>query len=157
MAGTPSGPGAGPRGVLAPAVALIVVGAMEFVASGASLAVGLLQVSDRASRSTFGAADLGDLGTVIGPVIPIIGVVAAPFVVLAGVQLLRGRTRGVVYVGAAAAMVPGSFCCLLGIPVAVWTMVIMPRPAVRAHFAASPGTSPDCPTPGPGVGSGTVR
>jgi hypothetical protein len=77
---------------------------------------------------------------------PVVGVVAGLVTVAGGIQLLRGRTRSLVYAGAIASMVPGTLCCVLGLAFGILSLVILPRPEVRAHFG-EPAPPPAAPFP----------
>ena len=87
---------------------------------------------------------------------PVLGVVAGLITVVGGGQLLRGRAKAQVYVGAIASMVPGTLCCVLGLAFGILALVILPRPEVRAHFGepapppAPPSAPPAPPTPDQG-------
>lgn len=54
-----------------------------------------------------------------------------------GISMLRLKSRGLAYVGAIISMVPGmSFCCLMGIPVGIWAILVLGRPEVAEGFKA---------------------
>lgn len=63
----------------------------------------------------------------------------ASFVVLvAGLRLRSLRSPGLVYTGAVFAMLPccvGPYCCCLGIPLGIWTILTMQDEQVKAAFA----------------------
>jgi hypothetical protein len=121
-----------PPGVLAPAICLIVVGALAFLTWAVWLAMGLAQVHDSLAQEASDTA--GRIGYVSGSVFPIVGVLLAPFTAMAGVQMLRGRTRGFVLAGTFATLVPCTLCCMLGLPFGIWSLVVLMREDVKAYF-----------------------
>jgi hypothetical protein len=133
-------PGRRPAGLTAPAVGLIVAGAVEFLAAAGSLVTVVVDVVRHDVDDKL--ASMGALEYVAGLVFPIIGLVAAPLAVLAGVSLLRGWNRTVAYAGAVGAMVPGTACCLVGLPFGIWTLVVLSQPAVRAWLDGAPAGGP---------------
>src|SRR5688572_8849455 len=66
-----------------------------------------------------------------------VGFFASFLVAFAGLRLRSARSAGLVYLGALAAMVPCcvSCCCLLGLPIGLWVMVVMQDEQVKAAFA----------------------
>jgi hypothetical protein len=62
--------------------------------------------------------------------------VVSLFIIVAAVQMLRMRTWGLAMAGAILAMINyGSSCCILGIPVGLWSLAVLLRSEVRAAFA----------------------
>ncbi len=126
-------PGRVRPGTLLPlAICLIAVGALGFLINVAWLAMGLVQVHDSLAQEASDTA--GQIGYVMGSVFPIVGVVLSPFTAMAGVQMLRGRTRGFAMAGAIATLVPCTACCVLGLPFGVWALIVLMREDVKAYF-----------------------
>ena len=61
---------------------------------------------------------------------------ALSIVVLVGaIQMLRLRTHSLALVGAITAMINiGNCCCLLGLPIGIWSLVVLLRPEVKSAF-----------------------
>jgi len=53
-----------------------------------------------------------------------------------GLNTVRQRGYGVAFVGALASMMPLSPTCCLGMPVGLWVLLALNRPAIRAAFRA---------------------
>lgn len=121
-----------PPGLTGPAVGLIITGTLAFLSWAIYLGLGLMDVRDSMTQEVSDTA--GQAGYIIGSAFPIVGVVLAPFTVLAGVQMLRGATRGFVLFGTYASLVPCTLCCLLGLPFAIWALVVLMRDDVKAYF-----------------------
>jgi hypothetical protein len=57
-----------------------------------------------------------------------------PLVMTAGARMRQLRSRGLAMVGAVLAMAPCSPVMLVGLPVGVWSLIVLADPAVRAAF-----------------------
>src|SRR5262249_24515913 len=56
-------------------------------------------------------------------------------IVVAAIQMFRGRTYGLAMAGAILAMINiGNLCCCLGLPFGIWALIVLVRPEVRAAF-----------------------
>ena len=54
--------------------------------------------------------------------------------------MLQGKSLGLVRISAILAMIPvTSCCCVVGIPVGIWTLRILKKPQVEAHFRRQRG------------------
>jgi hypothetical protein len=58
-----------------------------------------------------------------------------PLVIVAGIRMRQLQNRWLATAGAVLAMTPCSPIILLGVPVGVWSLIVMADPAVRAAFA----------------------
>jgi hypothetical protein len=58
-----------------------------------------------------------------------------PLVIAAGIRMRQLQSRGLAIVGAILGMAPCSPVVLLGLPVGVWSLIVLADPAVRAAFA----------------------
>ncbi len=65
------------------------------------------------------------------------GFFASFLVTFAGLRLRSARSAWLIYLGAIAAMFPccGSACCVLGLPLGVWALVVMQDEQVKAAFS----------------------
>jgi hypothetical protein len=55
-----------------------------------------------------------------------------------GLRMLQLRSYGLACVGAILMLIPGFFpCCFLGLPLGMWSLVILTQPRVKAQFDAS--------------------
>ncbi|MBA2321138.1 MAG: hypothetical protein H0V89_08280 [Deltaproteobacteria bacterium] len=65
-----------------------------------------------------------------------IGFFTSFLVTFAGLRLRSARSPALVYVGAVSAMLPCvSCCCVLGLPIGIWVLVVMQDGQVKAAFA----------------------
>ncbi len=71
----------------------------------------------------------------LGLVLTLVGIVVSVLVLFGGIQMQRLRSRGFALTAAIIAIVPcTSPCCLIGIPIGIWALVILAKPEVRSQF-----------------------
>jgi hypothetical protein len=71
----------------------------------------------------------------MGLIFSLVGLVVAGFIIYAALEMKQLRSYPVCIAAAALAILPGcSPCCCLGIPLGVWTLVVITSPEVRAAF-----------------------
>jgi hypothetical protein len=69
------------------------------------------------------------------PVLTAIGVIGSLFVVYAMLEMRKLRRFPIAVTGTILAMVPYlSLCCLFGLPIGIWGLVVLFNPDVRAAF-----------------------
>jgi hypothetical protein len=78
----------------------------------------------------------------------IVGIVAALVVVVGGVKLMNLSGYAFPITGSILAMIPCTVgcCCLLGVPVGIWSLALLSRPQIGAAISArrnSPPPNPD--------------
>jgi hypothetical protein len=134
---TPSGT---PGMVLAPGICLLVFGILCFLVDVLNLVVTLspsMQPKNKEGLPPFLQQVLEDQEKNAGLQVTFAGLfLFASLVILGGaVQMLRMRTWGVALAGSIVAMLHLQVCCcLLGLPLGVWSVVVLCQPDVRALF-----------------------
>ncbi|MCC6179361.1 MAG: hypothetical protein IT305_28980 [Chloroflexi bacterium] len=127
--------------VSAPAVGLIVTGALGAVTS-LGLAVvaavgGVAAFVGSAAAETFPVEALP--GVAAFGIVVLIGLVASLFTVYAGFQMRSLRGWGMSLAGAIVAAVPClSPCCILGLPIGIWAILVLIDEPVKQAFADRP-------------------
>jgi hypothetical protein len=65
----------------------------------------------------------------------IFGIVGCGIIIAGSASMLSMRYYPLGFIAAVLTMIPGtSACCLLGLPLGIWTIVVLLRPEVRAAF-----------------------
>jgi hypothetical protein len=112
-----------------PAILLMVVGGLAIVVGIANLAVTIsgfgIDPQDRANPAHMTGRYFG---AGIGPVWGIV-------VALGGLQMKTLRSRGLAMTGAIFSLVPCSICCVFGLPVGIWALIVLNKPEVRDAFS----------------------
>jgi len=73
----------------------------------------------------------------IGIVISIMGLLMAGLIVFAALQMMKLTNYGLSMAGAVIAMIPClSPCCVLGLPIGIWALVVLMKPEVKAAFTS---------------------
>ena len=66
----------------------------------------------------------------------VVSAIVDAMMIVAGLNLMRLKNRGLAMTGAILACLPcfTSCCCLLGLPLGIWAVTVCNRPDVRPHF-----------------------
>jgi hypothetical protein len=120
-----------------PAIGLIVVGALNLL-SGLVLILGRLVsiVKGRDPVITDEDRRLGYMFAIIFfPIVGLISIAASPIIIFGGIQMLRARRYSIALWAALLALIPlTSVCCIPGIPIGIWALIVLRNPEVRAAF-----------------------
>ena len=124
--------------VTAPAIVLIVVGGVGLALSLLSLAFALLGPAPRIDPKApefvreFQRGAAGPAAALIQAAFVVLNAV----IVLGAVQMFRFESWGLAMAASILAIVNiGSCCCLVSLPIGIWSLLILMRPDVRAAFA----------------------
>jgi hypothetical protein len=134
----PAGPGAAQQ-VQGPAIGLIItaiVGALFSIFGLLSnlLGMGMASLDQYTgeyewARYAFGGA-LGTVGALIG-------LAVAGFILWAALQMKALRNWTIALVASILAMIPCiSPCCIIGLPIGIWALVVLLKPEVKAAFTS---------------------
>lgn len=137
----PPGKGRIQERVTPPAVALIVTGGLGIVTQLLSLFLGLSAnftqgfqegLSEGMESPEFLAPFLGSVFIVISS---IIGMIIAALIIFAGIRMLKIQNRGFAIAASILAMIPCiSPCCIIGLPVGIWALVVLNDNDVKMAF-----------------------
>ncbi len=125
--------------VTGPAIGLIITAALAVLANIAGLLVNIFGASLLSLQGMQGGPNdaLASMmqGTV-GVISSILGIVASGFVLLGGFKMLKLQSYTLAMVASIVAMIPCfvGFCCLIGLPVGIWALVVLNKPEVKSAF-----------------------
>ena len=124
-----------------PASGLIIVGALNAL-SGFIMILGRLAsiVQGPERVITDDARRLGYMtASIFFPLVSLISIIAAPVIIYGGIQMLSARRYSVALLAAILALIPlSSICCIPGIPVGIWALIVLRDPEVRTCFESPP-------------------
>ena len=124
--------------VSGPAIGLLVTAILGLMGAVAGLAMNILGIGFSAAGMSgnpeaerwvhlFGGT-LGILGNIVA-------ILVGVFLLYAGLKIRKLENYNAGLIGSIIAMVPCiSPCCLIGLPVGIWALVILNRPEVKSHF-----------------------
>ena len=125
------------RRLQSPAIGLIIVGALNAL-SGLVLILGRVVsiVKGRDPVITDEDRRFGYMFAIIFfPIVSLISIVASPIIIFGGIQMLRARRYSIALGAAILALIPlTSVCCIPGIPIGIWALIVLRHPEVRAAF-----------------------
>jgi hypothetical protein len=127
------------RKLRAPAIGLIILGALNILSSVILILGRLVRlvrgpepvITDEARRLGYEASGI------YFPIVSLISIAIAPIIIVGGIQMLRARRYPIALLAAILALIPlTSVCCIPGIPLGIWALVVLRSPEVRAAFDA---------------------
>lgn len=138
MAGMPSFPTPTPAGaeqVNGPAIGLIVVAVLGALAQVAALIMNLAGASFMAHSRMPQEAWANMFSGTMGVVSSIIGILVSGLILLGAMKMKKLESYGLAMAATILAMVPCvSPCCLLGLPIGIWALVVLLKPEVKSAF-----------------------
>ena len=126
-----------PGSLLAPAMALIAVAGvgLAFSVFNFALSFGEAHVDAGAPEVVrqIQRGAVGPIATAIQGSFALLNL----FIIVCGVQMMRLQSWGMAVAGSVLAMLNiGSCCCALGLPVGIWSLMILMSPAIISTFSA---------------------
>lgn len=123
-----------------PASGLIIIGVLNAM-SGVVLILGRLAslVNGPERQITNEARRLGYMtASIFFPLVSLISILAAPVIIYGGIQMLKARRYSIALLAAVLAVIPlSSICCIPGIPIGIWALIVLRDPEVRLCFEST--------------------
>jgi hypothetical protein len=136
----PMGGGMAAQQVQAPAMGLIITGALGVVGALLSLVMNVLGTGASALP---GMGDMGGeagaryvqmMSGGLGIVFALLALGIYGFVIWGALQMRQARNWNMSVGAAIGAMLPCSCCCIIGLPVGIWALIVLMKPEVKAGF-----------------------
>lgn len=136
----PAGPPAASQ-VQGPAIGLLITAVIggiwaliTIVANVLGMGMGMMDVSQYGGGSEWAEYALGGG---FGIASSIIGLAVAGFIIWAALQMKALRQWMLAVVASILAMIPCiSPCCIIGLPIGIWALVVLMKPEVKAAFSS---------------------
>ncbi len=125
--------------VAGPATGLIIMGGLGLLVSLASLVMSVTGV-DLNSFGMGGSPEAEQMtkmmGGTIGAASAILGIAMGAVVLLGALKLKKLESYGFSLAASILAMLPcsTSCCCLIGIPIGIWALVVINKPEIKSQF-----------------------
>ena len=119
-----------------PATGLILVGSINALASLVLILGRLASLLKGAPAPADPDRRLGyEIWNVLSPTVGLLSLLAAPLIVYGAIRMYGAKRYGAARLAAVLALIPvTSVCCVPGIPVALWALVVLHHPEVKAAF-----------------------
>lgn len=121
-----------------PAIALIIVGSLNGIFGILSLAAVFLRLAGVLEMQipTNEVERMGYyFGTAINIGIAALSLLIAPVIIYGAIKMLKGKSYKLAKTSAILAMIPLVSCCFIaGIPIGIWSLIVLHRPDVKAYF-----------------------
>lgn len=128
--------------VRAPATALIVLGVLYGLGATWNIVAYVFDIRMGNQEQMSQMPGFVEFMQKFGMVLGLVGEVMAVLIILGALNMRRLKSRGFAMTGAILAMLPISCCCVAGLPIGVWAMVVMLKPDVAAAFGHKIGVQP---------------
>jgi hypothetical protein len=125
-----------------PAIGLIITGAVGILLGAGSLLLNLVGIGASGLSSELG--DYGDYdryasfaSSGMGIFFAFIGLCVSAFVIWAALKMKNLENRTLAVVASIVAMIPClGPCCLIGLPIGIWSLVVLMKPEVQQAFVS---------------------
>ncbi len=122
--------------VRGPAIGLIVTAILGFLAQAAAVLMNVLGVSFGAmQREGTPEAWVNMFSGTLGVVSSILGMAVSFIILYGGLKMMKLKNHGWAIAASILALAPCiSPCCLVGLPIGIWALVVLAKPEVKAAF-----------------------
>jgi hypothetical protein len=127
-------PGAAER-VNGPAIGLIVTAVLGAIMQVVSLIANLAGESIMAQRGMRNEAWANVFSGTVGAVSSVIGILLSVLILMGALKMKKLESYGLAIAASIVAMIPClSPCCLLGLPIGIWALVVLNKPEIKSAF-----------------------
>jgi hypothetical protein len=118
-----------------PAIGLIVVAVLGFVAQAGSLVFRVVGASFFAMHQMPNQAWANMFAGTLGAMLSVIGLLVSGLIFFGGLKMRKLENYGLAMTASIVAMIPCiSPCCLVGLPIGIWAVVVLSKPEVKGGF-----------------------
>ncbi|HWH68011.1 MAG TPA: DUF4339 domain-containing protein [Candidatus Sulfotelmatobacter sp.] len=131
----PSTSGVAEAEVNGPATGLIITAILGFVLQVISLIFSLVGTSLLGSRQMPNDAWVHMFSGTIGVASNLVGILVSGLILFGGIKMRKLESYGLAMTASIIAMIPCiSPCCLVGLPIGIWAIVVLNKPEVKNAF-----------------------
>jgi len=121
--------------VAGPAIGLMITAGLGFLVQAASLFMNLFGASILASQAQGNEALAHMFSGAAGAVIAGLAMIVAIVIFMGAAKMKKLQSHGFAVTASVIAMLPCvSPCCLIGLPIGIWALVVLNKPEVKAAF-----------------------
>ena len=122
-----------------PAMGLIAVGLVNALIGVLAVLQLLLKLTNAEQTTRVFESEARRLGYMFGfffwPLLMFLGTLISPLVIYGGARMYAAKSYAMARLAAILALIPVTSCCfVLGIPVGIWSLIVLRRPEVKAAF-----------------------
>ena len=132
---TPMTTAAVPDQVNGPSIGLIVVAVLGFIAQATSVIFHLVGASFFAMSQMPRQAWANMLSGTLGMMLSIVGILVSGLILAGGLKMRKFENYPLAMTASIVAMIPCiSPCCIVGLPIGIWALVVLSKPEVKSAF-----------------------
>jgi hypothetical protein len=117
-----------------PAIGLMVVSILEIAFAAVSLLLQIIGVSILGANQTGNQALANLMSGTAGILSSILVIILAGVILVGAVKMKRLENYGLAMAASIIAMLPCSLCCIAGLPIGIWSLVVLSKPEVKSAF-----------------------
>lgn len=122
-----------------PAIGLIAVGLVDALIGVLAVLQLLLKLINAEQTTRIFESEARRLGYMFGfffwPLLMFLGTLISPLVIYGGARMYAAKSYAMARLAAILALIPVTSCCfVLGIPVGIWSLIVLRPPEVKAAF-----------------------
>jgi hypothetical protein len=129
--------------VQAPAIALMAAGGLNVLAGCYNVVVnGFLGAASSGVPTTGLSKDQQQtlataqaLGGTTAVILGVLILIVAAVIIFGGLQMMKLKSYGLAMTSAILAVIPCVSCCITGIPIGVWAIIVLLKPEVKSAFS----------------------
>jgi len=125
--------------VRGPAIGLIFTGAIGILVAIANIVLEGAMMEWVRSLTPEGQAPpagMMEANSALSIAITVLSVLASAFILFGGLKMMKLESRTVVLAASIVAMIPCVGCCVIGLPVGIWSVIVLSKPEVKAAFTS---------------------
>jgi len=117
-----------------PAIGLMVVSILEVAFAGLSLLFHLIGVSILGMNQTSNQPLANLMSGTVGILTSIFVLLLGGVILVGAVKMKKLENYGLAMAASIIAMLPCSACCIAGLPIGIWSLVVLSKPEVKSAF-----------------------
>ena len=68
-------------------------------------------------------------------VVGLLVLIVAPVIIYGALQMMKLKSHGLAMASSILAMIPCISCCLIGLPIGIWSVIVLSKPEVKSAFS----------------------
>jgi hypothetical protein len=123
--------------VTGPAIALMIVGGLECLVALANLFSAALISPARQAQGPWRQMPPWANAMSSGPLLvvaAVLGILLGGLILFGAIKMKKLQSYGLAMTASIVAMLPCSLCCVIGLPLGIWSLVVLSKPEVKSAF-----------------------
>jgi hypothetical protein len=120
--------------VSGPGIALMIAGILYILGGIASILMNVLRIGVGAAGAGGNDAMAAMVGGSVGLVVAALVIILGAVMIFGGMKMRQLQSYGLAMTASILGMLPCTCCCIIGLPIGIWSLVVLMKPEVKAAF-----------------------